>query len=248
MKKLVVAVLFVAVCVFVSHAEISSEDLIDAVDQMTPEEAHDFTQKLEAKLWKPVPEGFFSRMAVALDVGISSFDEVDLSTVAMTAGEMDVDTVSGTAVTILWRLLNERARGGIRFGSWLSEDSDLGPAGYSRAEIQEGHVSVALNYQWIRTDRWLLWTETNLGAGSISLETIDTPTGDSTTLRSFDGEFWLVDLRTGGSLRLNPVLSMFVSWGYCLAEDVDLEEGGSETPVSVDVSGYSGQLGLGINF
>lgn len=52
----------------------------------------------------------------------------------------------------------------------------------------------------------------------------------------------------GVSLRLNPVISVFLSGGYRVSESVNLEEGGSETVLEFDASGWMGRFGLGINF
>jgi len=243
----ILAVLFLIWAVG-AHGETSPDDLIRAVDQMTPEQVHEFQQKLEAKMWKPVPQGFFTRMAVDLGVSYSSLHTVNLSSLSLSGGEMDVDQVSGLDLGLLWRLFDERFRFGLRFGSWAATDSNLGEAGYSRADVAGGSLSLAANYQWVRSDSWLLWTEIAPGVGSVALETVNTPSGEATTLRSFDGSFAQVDLQGGASWRLNPVLSLFLSAGYRFAESVDLEEGGRTSAVKFDASGFTGKLGLGVNF
>jgi hypothetical protein len=114
--------------------------------------------------------------------------------------------------------------------------------------VAGGSLSLAANYQWVRSDSWLLWTEIAPGVGSVALETVDTPNGEATTLRSFDGSFTQVDLQGGVSWRFNPVLTLFLSAGYRFAESVDLEEGGKTSEVKFDASGFSGRFGLGVNF
>jgi hypothetical protein len=231
-----------------AHGEVSPADLIQAVDQMSPEQAHELQQKLEAKLWEPVPQGFFTRMAVDIGVSYSSLDRVDLAPLSLSSGRLDVDEVSGMDVSLLWRLFSERFRFGLRFGSWAARDSDFGEAGYSRADVVGGNLSLVANYQWIRSDSWLVWTEVAPGAGSIAVETVDTPADQSTTLRSFDGSFGLLDLQAGASWRFNRVLCLFLSGGYRFAESLDLDEGGRATTVEVDARGPVGRFGLGVNF
>ncbi len=231
-----------------AHGEVSPEDLIQAVDRMSPEQAHDLQQKLEAKLWEPVPQGFFTRMAVDIGVAYSSLDNVDLASLSLSSGGMDVDEVSGMDVSLLWRLFSERFRFGLRFGSWAARDSDLSEAGYSRAEVVGGNLSLVANYQWVRSDSWLVWTELAPGAGSIAVETVDTPAHQPTTLRSFDRSFGQLDLQAGASWRFNRVLCLFLSGGYRFAESLNLGEGGRATALEIDASGFTARGGLGVNF
>ena len=63
-------ILLAAACVTLlpggAHAEARAQDLLNAEDKMTPEEAQLFRQKLESKNWQPLPEGFFTRMSVSI--------------------------------------------------------------------------------------------------------------------------------------------------------------------------------------
>ena len=248
MKMTRTIVVLVLAWVVMARGEVTPEELIQAVNQMSPEQVQEFQQKLEAKLWKPVPEGFFSRMAVDLGVSYSSLDTVNLTSLSLSGGRMDVDRVGGLDLGLLWRMFGDRFRVGLRVVGWGATDSNLGEAGYSRADVAGGNLSFAANYQWVRSESWLLWTEIAPGAGSVAIETVNTPTGQATTLRSFDGSFGQVDVQTGASLRFNPVLTLFLSGGYRFAESVNLEEGGRTSDVKFDASGFSGRLGLGMNF
>ncbi len=245
--RLAMAGIFVVSCLM-ARAEVTPDDLIRAVDQMSPEQVHAFQQKLEAKMWEPVPQGFFTRMAVDLGVSYASLDTLDLSSVPLSGGNMNVDQVGGIDVGLLWRLSGERFRIGLRLGSWAAVDSNLGEGGYSRAEVTGGSLALAANYQWVRSGSWLIWTEMAPGVGSVEVETVNTPSGEATTLRSFDGSFAQVDLQGGASWRFNPVLTLFLSAGYRFAESVDLEEGGQTSGVTFDASGFNARAGLGVNF
>ena len=124
----------------------------------------------------------------------------------------------------------------------------MGLNGYSRVDLSGAALAVAANMQWVRNPRWLVWTEAAPGTGSVRMEVVDTPVGQATTLRSFDGGYAFLDLQAGAAWRLNPVLSLFVSGGYRFAESIDLEEGGTETVLDFDASGGFGRVGLGVNF
>lgn len=231
-----------------SAAEMTADELLGAVDQMTPEQAQAFSQKLEAKLWQPVPEGFFSRMAVDMNVGGGELDKVDVGSVALSGGELDVESVDTFDVGLLWRAFSPRLHLGLRMESWMASDSNLGPGGYSRVEVEGGGVTLVANYQLVRNDAWLVWAELGGGGGGVMVDTVDTPAGEATTLRSFDQDFGMGDARLGAAWRFNRALCLQVSGGYRFAESVELDEGGSETPVTVDASGPSGRIGLGVNF
>lgn len=248
MKQIMIALGIVAVGVASAFGEVTPDELLRTVDQMSPQQVYDFSQKLKARLWEPVPEGFFSRMAVDLGVDYGSLDTADMSALSLSGGPMDVETISGLNIGILWRLFSPKFRSGLRFGGWAATDSNLGDAGYSRADLSGGSVALAANYQWIRSDHWLLWTEIAPGAGSIRLDVVDTPSGKPTTFRSFDGSYAQVDLQAGLSLRANPVLAIFLSGGYHLTESLKLEEGGTKSAVEFDASGFYGRLGLSFNF
>jgi hypothetical protein len=237
-----------AACGMTAWGEVTPDEVIGAVDKMTPAQANQFSQKLESKLWKPVPEGFFSRMAVDFGVSAGTLDETGVSDLRLSGGDMDVDSVGGFDIGIFWRVFDPRFRLGLRLGSWGAEDSNLELPGYSRVELYGGTVAVAANMQWVRKPNWLLWTEVAAGSGAVELDIVNTPTGQATTWRTYDGEYALLDLQAGVAWRLNPILSLFASGGYRFAESVDLEEGGVETGLDFDGSGGYGRIALGVNF
>ena len=161
---------------------------------------------------------------------------------------MDVEEVGGASVGLLWRVAGDDLRLGLRMESWAAEDSKLLPAGYSSVDVIGGSAALAVNYQWIRSDSWLVWSEVAVGGGGVSVDTVDTPSGKASTLRTFDETFGQLDLQAGASWRFNPVLSLFLSAGYRFAEAIELEEGGEPSPIKFDASGFQSRLGLGVNF
>ena len=243
----VIALAFLTGSMAVS-AEVTPEQLIGAVDQMTPEQAYELQQKLRAKSRKPAPPACFSRMAVSMGGSWSSLDTVDLSSVTLSGGDMDIEDVGGGDFSVLWRVFCDRTRVGVRFSSWEASDSNMRDSGYSSAKLTGSNVSLITNCQWIRSESWRVWTELNVGIASIDLETIDTPAGEPTTLRRFDEDFTVADLEVGASHQLNSVLSIYVSGGYRFAESVDLEEGGRDSAVELDASGAIARVGVGLNF
>jgi hypothetical protein len=246
--KRMLAIMMMVACGMAAKAEVTPDEVLGAVDKMTPEQAHAFSQKLEAKLWQPVPEGFFSRMALDMGVSGGSLDDAGLSGLTLSGGDLDVESVGGLDLGIFWRLFDPRFRLGLRMGSWGSTDSNLGPAGYSRVDLLGSTLALAANMQWVRNPNWLIWTEVAPGSGSVRMDVVDTPVGQATTLRSFDGGYALLDLQAGAAWRLNAILSVFVSGGYRFAESIDLEEGGTETALDFNASGGFGRVGVGVNF
>jgi hypothetical protein len=231
-----------------ARAELTPEELLQTVDRMNPDQVLALSKKLEARFWEPIPSGFFMRMALDLGVSAGPIDSTGVEDLSLSGGAMDLEDVGGVDVGLLWRFNNPRYKLGLRFGSFMAEDSNLRETGYSRAELTGGHVTIPLNVQWVRCPRWMLWTEAAVGVGNAQLDTVDTPAGEATTMRRFDGDYVLADVQAGVSVRLNPAISLFLSGGYRFAESVKLEEGGRETGHELDMSGGFGRVGVGFNF
>jgi hypothetical protein len=232
----------------VARAELTPEELLKTVDRMSPDQVLALSQKLEARFWEPIPSGFFMRMAVDVGVSAGRIDSTGVERMSLSGGRMDLEDVGGVDVGLLWRFNNPRYKLGMRFGSFMAEDSNLRDSGYSRAELTGGHVTIPLNVQWVRCPRWLLWTEAAVGGGSARLDAVDTPAGEATTMRRFEGDYVLADVQAGVSVRLNPAISLFLSGGYRFAESVKLEEGGQKTGLELDMSGGFGRAGIAFNF
>lgn len=238
----------VALAVGTASAQTTAEDMVKAVDQMTPDQAYEFSNTLEAKLWKPVPKGFFSRLAVTYGVSSWSLDDADLGGLTPSVNTLDVDAAGGTELGLLWEVLTPGLRLGARFSGFEASDSDLTGGGYSRIALTGGTASLAANYQFVQSAKWLWWVEGSVGLGGLAVETVDTPQGVPTTLRELDGDFAVAELRAGVAWRFNPVLSLLASAGYRFAEQCTLDEGGRSSGYAVDASGFGAQLGLGVNF
>jgi hypothetical protein len=230
MKRILAWFVAALACGTAAWGAVTPDEVIGAVDTMTPEQALLFSQKLESKLWKPIPEGFFSRMALDLGVWAGSLND------------------GGLDLGLFWRAFDPRFRLGLRMGSWGASDSNLEPGGYSRADLTGASLALAANMQWVRNAQWLVWTEVAPGIGSVRLELVNTPAGQATTLRTVDGGYAQLDLQAGVALRVNPVLTVSLSGGYRLADGIDLNEGGEETVLDFDASGAFARVALGFNF
>jgi hypothetical protein len=229
-------------------AETGAQELLNAVDKMTPDEALLFQQKLEAKLWRPLPEGFFTRMSISFSVEGSGLARVSPGSQSKTGEALDLTRASGGELTILWNVGDPRLRLGLELGSLLASDSRLADGSYARRDLQGGLVGVVANVQLIRERCWDLFTQASAGFGGMLLDTLDTPKGQASTIHSYDASFPWAQLQVGAAWRPNPVLTLFVSGGYRLAERVALSEGGEEQHGKLDVSGATGRVGIGFNF
>ena len=231
-----------------AHAETGAQDLLNAVDKMTPEEAQLFQQKLEAKYWQPLPEGFFTRMSFTLSMESSGLAKVNPANQSKTGNELDLSRASGGEVAILWNLFDPKLRLGLEFGTLLASDSKLEDGNYAREDLQAGLGALVVNYQLIREAHWQLFTQASAGVGGARLDTLDTPKGQATTIHSYDASFPWAQLQLGLAWRPNPVLTLFASGGYRFAGSVDLKEGGDDHHGKLDISGGSGRLGVSFNF
>lgn len=242
------AVVMVCMAVGTVKAEVSPDDVLRAIDQMTPEQVMALSHKLESRFWEPIPTGFFTRMAIDVAVGGSQVHATGVDRMALSGGTMDVDDPAGVDIGILWRFNDPRQKMGIRFGSLTARDSNLGDAGYSRADLVGSHVVVPWHMQWLRSASFSLWTEASVGVGYVQIDTVDTPAGSGSTVRTLDREFVQGDLQAGASWYLNPAVNVFLAGGYRFADSVQLEEGGRKTDLKYDGSGPFGRIGLGVNF
>lgn len=248
MIRKILAVAMVCMAVGAAKAEVSPEAILQAVDRMTPEQVMELSQKLESRFWEPIPSGFFTRMAIDIAVGANRVHATGIDGMALSGGAMDVDEPSGLDVGILWRFNDPRVKLGIRFGSQTARDSNLGDAGYSRADLVGSYMVVPLHVQWLHRPTYSLWTEASAGVGYVEIDTVDTPLGSASTLRTLDRAFAQGDLQAGASLQLNPAVGVFLACGYRFAEVVKLEEGGRKSDLRYDGSGVLGRIGLAFNF
>lgn len=246
--KLLIATAAVTLLTCSARAETSAQDLLNAVDKMTPEEAQLFQQKLAAKYWQPLPEGFFTRMSVSLAGEVSGLAKVSPGVQSPAAAKLDLKRAGGGEVALLWNVLDPKLRIGFEFGSLVASDSKLEDGSYARSDLLGGLGGVVANYQLVRQEHWNLFTQASLGVGGAQLDTLDTPKGQATTIHSYDGSFAWAQLQAGIAWRPNSVLTFFASGGYRFASRVDLSEGGEEHHGKLDVSGATGRLGLAFNF
>lgn len=249
MKRIMISLLMVFIFISAASAETTPEDILQAVDRMTPEQAHELQRKIVKRQWEPVPGGFFDRLAVRGAVDVQSLEEVDLSSLGLSSGrDLDLDAVSGGELTVLWQMFSDKFRAGFKSAGLYAEDSDISNAGYSRVELTKNSIALAANYQFVRADKFLWWTEMALGGGQINMEVLDTPTGAASTLSTYDKDYGFGELTTGIEWRFNPELSLNVYVGYQFAEKVDLDQADRETDITLDPSGVKGGLGLSYNF
>ncbi len=235
----------------VSAADLSAvnaEDLIKIVDEMTPEQAYEFQNKLDASGFKPIPKGFFSRLAFDVSGGVSKFDRVDLSGITLSAGPLKVDEVDGQRVGVAWKYFDDMLRVGFSGAKWHAEDSFLSDGKYSRAELKATDFTITVAGQWIRTRNFQLWTKLGAGVGAVDLDTVDTPANSGSTVRKLNAEFPVLDVEVGMAWRFNPIISVGLSGGYRFSDEVNFEEGGKEIGAKIDPSGYTARVGLNVNF
>jgi hypothetical protein len=248
MKKIVVVLMVVASLSWEIRAQVTPDQIIEAVGKMTPEQVDELQTKLASSYWEPVPEGFFSRFGARLDITYNQFDDESIGALELSNTGLDLEDAGGAEIALLWQVLAPEFRIGLKFGGSTVSDSKSSEAGYSRIDLNDGYWAFIVNYQLIREEKFLLWLEGGAGFGWMSMETLNTPSGEASTLREYDGDYGMGDLRLGASWRFNPILSLHASAGYRFAGEVDFEEADRETLISVDPSGLVASIGLGVSF
>jgi len=196
----------------VTRAEMSPQDLLNAVDKMTPDEAQLFYQKLEAKYWQPLPEGFFTRMSVSFAAEVSGLAKVNLASQSPLGNTLDFNRAAGGEVALLWNVFDPKLRLGLEFGTLLASDSTLQNGSYAREDLQAGLSALVVNYQLVREPHWQLFTQAEAGIGGAQLDTLDTPKGQASTIHSYDASFPWAEVQAGLAWRPNPVLTLFARY------------------------------------
>lgn len=227
---------------------VNAEDLIKIVDEMTPEQAYEFQNKLEASSFKPLPKGFFSRMTVEASGGVSKFDRVDLSGITLSAGSLKVDEVGGQRVGVAWKFFDDVLRVGFSGAEWHAEDSLLSDGKYSRAELKATDFTITVAGQCNRSKNLLLWTRLGAGVGAVDLDIVDTPADSGSTVRKLNAEFPVLDVEIGAAWKFNPIFSLGLTGGYRFSDEVNFEEGGKEIGAKIDPSGFTAWFGVNVNF
>lgn len=249
MKRLIMGLMMAFMFVSVGSAETTPEDILRAVDQMTPAQAHELQKKLVERQWDPVPGGFFERLAIRGSMNVQSLKDVDLSSLNLSSGnDLKLDVVAGSEVAILWQGFNEKFRAGFKFSRLYAEDSDISNAGYSRVEMTQNTAALVANYQLLRADKFLWWSEAALGGGRIDMDVLDTPAGSPSTLSKYDKSYGIGELTTGIDWRFNSELSLNVYVGYQFSKEIELDQADRATNITIDPSGVKGGFGLSYNF
>lgn len=242
----------IACCLLIFQMSYADETLtpdavIKAVEQMTPEQAYEFSQKLEARMWEPVPECIFTRLGFFISSAGTSLEKVDVSGLGLADCDLNIEDMSGVECGIIWRVAN-KTRVGLKGSFWMSQDSSLTEAGYSRAELDVSEMSLALNQRLIEKPRWALWTELDLGFRLAQLQTVNTPADAATTDRYFEGGFLVANAQLGLAWRLNRLLSLYGAGTWCFSSSENFYEGGEESNLEIDASGIRVHIGLGMNY
>jgi hypothetical protein len=227
---------------------VSPEDVLEAVEAMSPEQVEVLLKKLDAKLWEPVPESIFTRLSVLVAGSLHQFETVDLAPLGLTASGVDLSDADGAEVALFWQVIDPGLRIGIRMAGWEVWDSSSTVNGYSRAELQGGSLCIAASYFVLRDPSWQAWVDIAVGGAAVVVETLDTPAGQPSTIRELDNEFTVGEVGAGVAWRFNPVLALFGSAAYRLAESADLNEADNPANVEVDLSGFTGRIGIAFGF
>lgn len=248
MKKVLMVLMVLLLAGWRATAQVTPEQVIDAIGQMTPEQVDELNKKLAANYWEPIPEGFFSRFAFRIDATYNQFDDLQAGDLDLANGDLDIDDAGGMEIALLWQVVVPELHIGLKFGGSSDRDATSSAGGYSRIEMTDAYWAFLVNYQLVRQQHFILWLEGSGGFGSTSLETLNTPAGGASTFREFDGDYGMGDIRLGASWRFNPIISLHAAAGYRFAGEVDFEEGDRDTLLSMDPSGFVGTMGLGFSY
>lgn len=244
MKKTIVTVIVALSASLGCLAQVAPEELIKAVDAMTPEQARELRHTLGEKL-APSPRASFY-----IAPSMSKYNKTGVEEgVKFSADEPDVSKIMGLAIGFTCEVL-PMVRIGPELGLNSVMDSDYKKdRGYSRATLQTVDGALVVQVKPMGFRHGSLWLDAAGGYGSAWLETLNTPSSenDSSTVREKSAGYWFVTPRLGAAWKLGRYAALFGTAGYRFAESVSMKQGGESTGPSFDSSGYEFRLGLGFN-
>lgn len=228
-------------------AETTPDEIVAAVDKMTPEQAQELFHSVAKKMHENKGERRGSGLGLALSTAYASFDKVEVPFSTSAGEKLNIDEPWGAQLDITSRCRCERMRWGLRLAGWTPQDADISDAGYTRATLAAYEVSVLANVQLVRKPRFLVWGEAAGGRGSAALETLDTPAGEASTLRELTANYWVGDVRAGVAWRSRPGCAVFGTGGYRFANDTKWKEADRDTSARLDTSGFVASIGVAFN-
>jgi opacity protein-like surface antigen len=246
-RAAIAAMAVVAAGLGVQAADLSPEDLIKAVDKMTPEQAHQVKRELDSKSRQTRSYAWLSQFSVEFAGVWERFDKYGIENERFSADKPDLEKSMGGALALQWKPLDYLGLG-VEYGFYAGSDKDLSNGSYSSAKLLGSHTAARIRLEFLKQRYVLAWADASVGMGSVAIETVDTPRGQATTLREYDADYWFATPAVGLAFRCTEGFSIFGQAGYRFCEKVDLKQGGSKlSDRELDGSGVELRLGVGFN-
>lgn len=105
-------------------ADIAPEDLVKAVDKMTPEQAHQLKRELDNKSRQTRKYAWFSRFSVEFAAVWERFDKYGIENESFSADKPDLEKSMGGVLALQWKPLDYLGLG-VEFGFYAGSDKDL---------------------------------------------------------------------------------------------------------------------------
>lgn len=228
----------------------SPAELLQTVEQLSPEQAYEFQTILQAKMVKPIPQGLFTRMAVSLGGSLLLSDPDSFK--ASIAGNhgTNFDTMHGLQASLLWRLSSHFYLGVGGLAGRRASHEKVATQTFEDVYLYSFVAQVQAAYKINITNRWFILPL--LGVGLVEGRTTRERSNDSTSttfIQRYDGIGFSSLAGLSLNYHLNRIFTAGIDAGYLYARVSDVKRSSTETTASPGELNFSGPwIGLRISY
>lgn len=227
--------------------------LEEQVDALTPEEAFRIMNKLKAKQYEPIPEGFFTKLSLSTSFGIQSSKQDDFysSVNSKFSDDDNHEMPSFFRASLLWHY-SEKVRLGIGFGIFgneLTKETSTGV--FEEVNLSGSYLQLEASRIFNLSQKLSLLPM--IGVGFLQADAMTKKSDDnteSTYLYEYEGADLMASAVIGLNYKLNKVFHIGVEGGYLYSVVDDLKRSGEvdiSNPSELDFGGPFWGLRLTIN-
>jgi hypothetical protein len=249
--------ILITLLITITFSSMGYASLEEEVDKLSPEEAQRIMVKLQAKTLQPIPESFFTNLALSGSFGGHAPQLSEFKKSLDTKQKGEFSFLNFGSASILW-VGHPKWRFGLSGrGLYKLSSKELSTDLFQDIRVRAMSTHVKAGYTLSRSDQWILLPM--IGIGSVSVD-VDVEThSDSTTsalgavashIYNYSGENFSAIASLSALYRLNPVLSIGMELGYQHARVEKLERSGEteiDSPKDLDLSGGFAAITFGYN-
>lgn len=224
-------------------------DLVDQVDELSPDRAYLLMNKLQAKVFEPVPEGFFTKLSVNVSSG-SAFVDPKAYKARLHPNFNDLDHLMTMKVNLLWKTQSAFSFGFMLGGQMGREAEEIAAAIFESVSIRSGFFDLGVSCRLDLDESFFIAPA--LGVGVIGAGFREETTNDlsqNTYIFRASGIAPHLLVEVPLHYRLNPVWTLNLTNVFQFANVTKLDrirDVRASVP-TLNLSGYQLMFGIGLN-